>query len=107
MSYVYLATAIIGELLGTTFLKMSDGFTKLSFSILSLVAYGLCFFFLAKSLEDLNLSLAYAVWSGVGIILATTVSVFYFKESINLLTLLGIALIIVGVVIVNLFGASH
>ncbi|MDE6376986.1 MAG: multidrug efflux SMR transporter [Ligilactobacillus sp.] len=107
MSYVYLATAIIGELLGTTFLKMSDGFTKLSFSTLSLVAYGLCFFFLAKSLEDLNLSLAYAVWSGVGIILATTVSVFYFKESINLLTLLGIVLIIIGVVIVNLFGASH
>ncbi len=107
MSYVYLATAIIGELLGTTFLKMSDGFTKLSFSTLSLVAYGLCFFFLAKSLEDLDLSLAYAVWSGVGIILATTVSVFYFKESINLLTLLGIVLIIIGVVIVNLFGASH
>ncbi|WP_304651901.1 multidrug efflux SMR transporter [uncultured Ligilactobacillus sp.] len=107
MSYVYLATAIIGEFLGTTFLKMSDGFTKLSFSTLSLVAYGLCFFFLARSLDNLDLSLAYAVWSGVGIILATAISVFYFKESINLLTLLGIALILVGVVIVNLFGASH
>lgn len=86
---------------------MSDGFTKLSFSTLSLVAYGLCFFFLARSLDNLDLSLAYAVWSGVGIILATAISVFYFKESINLLTLLGIALILVGVVIVNLFGASH
>lgn len=54
--------------------------------------------FLAKSLEGLDISLAYAVWAGVGIILATAVSVFYFKESINLLTLLGIILIIVGVI---------
>ena len=107
MSYVYLAAAIIGEFLGTTFLKMSDGFSILLFSTLTLVAYGLCFFFLAKSLENLDLSLAYAIWSGVGIILATSVSVFYFKESINLMTLLGIALILIGVVIVNLFGASH
>lgn len=107
MSYVYLATAIIGEFLGTTFLKMSDGFTKLLFSTLALVAYGLCFFFLTKSLENLDLSLAYAVWSGIGIVLATSVSVFYFKESINWLTLLGISLILIGVVIVNLFGTSH
>ncbi len=98
MSYVCLAMAIIGEFLGTTFLKMSDGFTKLLFSTLALVAYGLCFFFLAKSLEALDISLAYAVWAGVGIILATAVSVVYFKESINLLTLLGITLIIVGVI---------
>ncbi len=56
---------------------MSDGFTKLLFSTLALVAYGLCFFFLAKSLEGLDISLAYAVWAGVGI------------------------------VIVNLFGAGH
>lgn len=98
MSYVCLAMAIIGEFLGTTFLKMSDGFTKLLFSTLALVVYGLCFFFLAKSLEGLDISLAYAVWAGVGIILATAVSVVYFKESINLLTLLGITLIIVGVI---------
>ena len=98
MSYVCLAMAIIGEFLGTTFLKMSDGFTKLLFSTLAVVAYGLCFFFLAKSLEGLDISLAYAVWAGVGIILATAVSVVYFKESINLLTLLGITLIIVGVI---------
>ena len=98
MSYVCLAMAIIGEFLGTTFLKMSDGFTKLLFSTLALVAYGLCFFFFFKSLEGLDISLAYAVWAGVGIILATAVSVVYFKESINLLTLLGITLIIVGVI---------
>jgi len=107
MSYVYLALAIAGELLGTTLLKVSNGFSRLGISLLSLLAYGLCFYFLSQALRSINLNLAYALWSGIGIIGTSLIGVLIWKEHLNLPTIFGIALILAGVLVVNIFGSVH
>ena len=105
--YIYLTLAIVGELIGTTLLKYTDGFTKPLPSAGSLIAYGVCFYFFAKSLTSIKLSVAYASWSGLGIVAAALLSVFLFNEQLNLIGILGIVLIVVGVIILNMFGAAH
>lgn len=105
MYYLFLIGAIVSECCGTFLLKLSNGFTSIPYSVGCLVAYLLCFMALGKCLEGIALNVAYATWCGVGIILATAISVFFFKESINVPVAIGIALIIVGVVLVNYFGA--
>lgn len=107
MYNVFLAIAIGGELLGTTFLKYTEGFTKLWPSLITIVSYGICFYCFAKALEHINLSFAYAVWSGLGIVVSTLVSVFLFKEGVTPAGVFGILLILAGVVILNLFGSPH
>ena len=107
MSYVYLALAIAGELLGTTLLKVSNGFSRMGIGLLSLLAYGLCFYFLSQALRSINLNLAYALWSGIGIIGTSLIGILIWKEHLNLPTLLGIALILAGVLVVNIFGSVH
>lgn len=107
MAYIYLTLAIIGELIGTTLLKYSNGFKELIPSIGCLVSYGVCFFLFSKSLLNINLSVAYATWSGLGIIAASVISVFIFKESITLWGILGIILVVAGVILLNFFGTGH
>ncbi len=107
MHYLFLGIAIIGELIGTTALKYSVGFTKLWPSLLSLTAYVICFFFFSKALNGINLNIAYATWSALGIIVATLLSVFLFSEQITPLGILGTIIIVIGVVILNLFGSVH
>lgn len=107
LQYLYLALAIGCELAGTTCLKFAEGFSRPLPAIGCAAAYIACFFFLSKTLQYMNLSVVYAVWSGIGIIAATLLSVFLFHESINLPAILGIALIVFGVVILNIFGAAH
>lgn len=105
MEYLFLATAIIGELAGTTLLKYSDGFTKIIPTIGSILAFVVSFFFLSKSLQNINLSVAYATWSGVGIIITTLISIFILKEGISALGIVGIVLVVIGVILLNFFGA--
>lgn len=107
MYNIFLAIAIGGELLGTTFLKYTEGFTKLWPSLITIASYSICFFCFAKALEHINLSVAYAVWSGLGIVVSTLVSVFLFKEGVTLAGVFGIILILAGIVILNLFGSPH
>lgn len=107
MGYVLLAGAIIFEVFATTMLKLSNGFTALLPSAGCVVGYLLCFFLLGKSLEHLNLSLAYALWAALGIILTTVVAFFLFGDKITLPMIIGIALIVVGVVLVNLNSTAH
>ena len=107
MFYLYLMIAILGEVAGTYFLRISEGFTKLTPTVCTLALYGVCFYFLALSLKQIPLNIAYATWGGIGLILTTIISVLVFKESINLASLVGIGLILVGVVVLNLFGPSH
>lgn len=104
MAYLYLAIAIVGELIGTTYLKYSDGFTKLWPSVISIVSYGLCFFIFSKSLQSINLSVAYATWSAVGLIVTSLISVFIFKEGITPAGIAAIVMITAGVVVLNLYG---
>ena len=76
-------------------------------SLITILSYGICFYCFARALEHLNLSFAYAVWSGLGIVVSTLVSVFLFKEGVTPAGVFGILLILAGVVILNLFGTPH
>lgn len=105
MEYIFLTIAIIGELIGTMFLKYSKGFTRLLPSIVCIVAYCICFFSFSKALNGINLSIAYATWCGVGIIISTLISVFIFKEQISFLGIIGIVLVVAGTILLNLFGS--
>ncbi|MBF7109790.1 DMT family transporter [Pediococcus pentosaceus] len=105
--YVYLLVAIVAELLGTNFLKLTNGFTKLLPTLISLLSYGFAFYFLSLVVKNIPINIAYAIWSGVGIILMTVISVFVFHNPINVPTVLGILFITLGVILVNLFGVSH
>ncbi|WP_423832373.1 DMT family transporter [Streptococcus equinus] len=108
MSYLYLLLAIVGELLGTNLLKLSAGFTKPIQSISALLSYGICFFFLSLSLKKIPLGVAYATWSAVGLVFTAIISVMIFNERINIYTVIGLILIIIGVLMVNLLGnAGH
>lgn len=107
MSYLYLAISISLELIGTSLLKASEGFTKLFPTIGVIVAFISCFFFLSLSLKTIPLNTAYAIWSGIGIVATVIISVSIWKEKINMASIVGITLILVGVVILNLFGPGH
>ncbi|MGN7479529.1 multidrug efflux transporter outer membrane subunit EmrC [Solibacillus silvestris] len=107
MSYLYLALAIIAELIGTSLLKASEGFSKLYPTLGVIVAFVGAFFFLSISMKTIPLNTAYALWSGIGIVATTIISVLIWKEKINFASVTGIALILIGVVILNLFGPGH
>ncbi|MED1467595.1 quaternary ammonium compound efflux SMR transporter QacH [Bacillus salipaludis] len=107
MSYLYLMLAIIGELIGSSLLKASEGFSKFYPTIGVIIAFVGCFFFLSLSLKTIPLNTAYAIWSGLGLVLTTVISVLIWKEKINMATITGIILILIGVIILNLFGPGH
>ncbi len=107
MGYVYLGLAIVLELAGTNCMKLSDGFSKLNYSLATLTAYGACFYFLALALKTVKLSVAYATWGGLGIVLASLLSMFYFHEKLSAPAICGIALIVIGTTMCNFFGAGH
>ncbi len=98
ISWLYLTLAISLEVAGTTAMKISDGFTKTIPSIAMFVFYILSLVALTMALKKFEVSMAYAIWSGLGTALITFVGVFYFKETMSLLKLGSITLIIVGVV---------
>ncbi len=104
--YLYLALAIVFEVIGTTALKESDGFTRLGPSVVTAVAYAISFAALALTLKTIPVGLAYAIWSGVGIVLIATVGWFRFRQTLDTPAIVGLGLIIVGVVIINAFSKS-
>ena len=107
MTWIYLALAILLEVAGTTCMKLSDGFTKVMPSILLFVFYTLSFGMLTLALKRIDVSVAYAVWSGVGTALIATIGVLWFKEPTTALKLISLALIIIGVAGLNLGGGTH
>ena len=98
MSWVYLICAITMEVIGTTNMKLSEGFTKTLPSILMFVFYGFSFAFLTLALKKIDLSLTYAIWSGVGTALIAAIGVLYFKEPVTAIKIVSIGLIVIGVV---------
>jgi len=104
MSVVYLAIAILLEISGTTALKLSDGFTRLGPVMVVVVCYVASFAVLSLALRRIDLSTAYAVWSGVGTALVAAIGILWFGEPAGLWKLLSLALIIVGVAGLNLAG---
>ena len=107
MNYLLLALAIVSELIGTSLLKYTDGFTKMYPTVATLLAYVVSFYCLSIVVKALAVNVVYAIWSGVGIVLVTLISVFVFHNSINYPTILGTGLIVIGVILVNMFGSGH
>ena len=106
MYYLYLALAIVLEVLGTSLLGKSEGFSKWLPTVGSLFSFGVCFYFLSLALKNIPLGVAYAIWSGVGIVLTAIVSILVFKNKIDLPFVLGSLLIIAGVLVINLFSKA-
>lgn len=104
MGYLYLGLAIIFEVIGSSFLKASEGFSKLIPSVVVIFTYVIAFYCLSLSIKTIPLSIAYAIWAGVGIILTVLVSIFIFKQAIDIPAIIGIAFIITGVLIINYFS---
>jgi small multidrug resistance pump len=105
-SYLFLGIAILAEVGGTTALKASDGFTRLVPSLLTVAAYALSFYMLSLTLKTLPVGIAYAIWSGVGIVLISAIAWVFYGQRLDLPALLGLGLIIAGVLVVNLFSKS-
>jgi small multidrug resistance pump len=106
-SLLLLLIAILSEVVGTVALKASDGFARFGPTALVVVGYGLTFYFLGLALKQIPLGVAYAIWSGLGTAGAVLAGVLLWRESLNLAGVIGIALIVAGVLILNLFpGAS-
>ncbi|MDU5866715.1 MAG: multidrug efflux SMR transporter [Veillonella sp.] len=105
LSYFLLALSIGLELFATTMLKASDSFTRPLQTIACVCGYVGSFYTLTHVLKYIPLSVTYATWSGVGLVVTALISVFIFSEGYNIYTILGIALIVVGVVILNLWGS--
>ncbi|AWD32611.1 Multidrug transporter EmrE [Candidatus Kinetoplastibacterium sorsogonicusi] len=105
-NFIYLAIAIVTEILSTSALKSSIGFTKLWPSILTCIFYAISIYFLSLTLEEMPIGIAYAIWCGVGIVLVSLVGTFIFKQHLDKPAIIGIILIITGVVIMNIFSSS-
>jgi len=106
VGFVYLSLAIIAEVIGTSALKASEAFTKLWPALLTVAAYGVAFFFLALTLKTMPVGIAYAIWSGLGIVLISLVAYFLFGQSLDLPAVIGMGLIIAGVIVINAFSQS-
>ena len=107
MPYLYLILSIVTEVIGSSFLKTTDGFSKIYPTIATFISFAACFYFLSKTLQHLPLNITYASWAGLGLLLTTLVSIIIFKENVNLMSIISIALILIGVISLNIFGSSH
>lgn len=106
MSILLLALAILSEVAGTTSLKLSQGFSKLIPSIAVVIFYGLSFVLLSLTLKRMQVGVVYAIWSAVGTALIATIGVIWFKEPLTAIKIGSIALIILGVIGLNLGGVQ-
>lgn len=104
--WLYLAAAIAAETLATSLLKSSKGFTRLWPSLIVVAGYGCAFFFLSLTLRTIPVGVAYAIWSGVGIILVTLIAWLIFGQKIDPPGLIGIGLIVAGVIVLKLFSKT-
>lgn len=105
-SYLLLLAAIVCETIATSFLKQSEGFTKLLPSVVTAIGYIVSFYSLSLVLKHIPVGIAYAIWSGVGIILIALIGRTVFRQHLDTPAMLGLALIIAGVMVINLFSKS-
>jgi small multidrug resistance pump len=103
-AYLLLLGAIICEVIATSSLKLSNGFTNLVFSIITVIGYSASFYILSLALKTIPVGVAYAIWSGIGIIIISLIAWIFLKQSLDLAALIGMGFIIFGVVIINLFS---
>ena len=108
-SWIFLSIAIVAEVIATSALKISNGFSKPVPTLVVILGYGIAFYLLSLTLRTIPVGVAYAVWSGAGIVLITAAAWFWFGQRLGLPALIGMGLIIAGVVVLNVFTgpASH
>lgn len=106
MTYLYLAVAILSEVVATSFLKVSDGFTRPVPSAITVAGYAISFYFLSLALRDIPTGIAYAIWSGVGIVLITTIAWVFQGQKLDAAALGGLGLIVAGVAVINVFSKA-
>jgi multidrug transporter EmrE-like cation transporter len=104
--YVWLGLAIVAEVIGTSTLKASEGFTRPVPSLVTAVGYGFAFWCLSHSMKTVPVGVGYAIWSGVGIVLITAIAWVAFKQRLDVPALAGMGLILAGVLVINLFSKS-
>lgn len=105
-TYLTLFTAITLEVIGTSFLQRSEQFTKLVPTLITGVSYAASFYFLSLVLRTMPLGIAYAIWSGMGIVLVSLIGLAIFGQKLDPAAIIGLGLIIAGVLVVNLFSTS-
>ena len=96
--------AILSEVIATTSLKFSEGFTKFIPSVIVVIGYGLSFYLLSLSLKVFPIGIAYAIWSGVGLVLTVIAGILIWRETLDWARVIGIILIILGILVINLFS---
>lgn len=102
----FLFIAIVAEVFATSALKSSEGFSRLVPSVFVVLGYGIAFYFLALTLKEIPVGIAYAIWSGVGVVLIATLSWLIFDQRLDLPAVAGMGLIITGVVVMNVFSKT-
>ena len=103
-AYLFLVLAIAFEVLSTSFLKDTNGFTRLYPSLIVIVALCICLFLMSHSMKFIPVGIVYASWAGLGIVAITIIAVIKYNQMPNIPTMIGIALIVIGVVVVNLMN---
>ncbi len=106
LAYVLLGFAIVSEVIGSSFLVKSEGFTKLFPSVMVFIFFSTAFYLLSQVIKTIPLGIAYAIWAGVGIVLTAVVGYFVFKQTLDNPALIGIGFIVSGVIIINLFSQT-
>jgi small multidrug resistance pump len=106
MNWLYLGLAIVCEVIATSALKATEGFSRWQPSVLVLLGYCLAFYFLSLTLRSIPVGVAYAIWSGVGVVLVSVAGWFLYQQKLDTPALVGISLIVAGVVVLNLFSKT-
>lgn len=107
MHWVFLMVAIVSEVIATSALKASESFSRLGPSAVVVLGYAAAFYCLSLTLKTIPVGVAYAIWSGAGVVLITLIAWILYGQALNLAAILGIALIVAGVVILNIFAVAH
>lgn len=105
-SWLFLLLAIVAEVVGTTALKASEGFSQLAPSLVVVLGYGIAFYMLSLTLRTLPVGVAYAIWSGLGTALIALVAWWLYGQNLDVAAIVGIVLIIAGVLVMNLFSGA-
>ncbi|MCL4525278.1 MAG: SMR family transporter [Gammaproteobacteria bacterium] len=106
MKWIFLAVAIISEVIGTSALKASEGFSRLWPSAIVVIGYASAFYFLSLTLKTIPIGVAYAIWSGAGVALIALIAWVLYGQALDLPAIIGISLIVAGVVVLNLFSTT-
>jgi small multidrug resistance pump len=105
-AYALLFVAIFAEVIATTMLNVSEGFTRLWPSVATALGYGIAFYCLAQTTRVIPVGIAYAIWSGVGMVLIAAIGWIWFRQALDAAAMIGIGLILVGVMVINLVSKS-